>query len=323
MKKFWNLECHFLRNIDEIDTVEFQPSGKFWPDLNNILIILEAIPHPSFTQGPKTDSRYFCSSLQFDEYSLKVLCKVAKQSHLKTFGFSNCALPEGHINYLIALTDSPNIEKFQIDWNPLPDPLVFIKILHSGCKLQTLSLKSCELNNAFFSELCERLQKNEILKELDLFGNHINDLKPLAFVLQSNRTLTSLSLSKNSIRDQDLAPLIGIFGKIKISAEEAEEYRKVEREKATSKYLAGNQNVSKSFTDDLEINEETQECFLIKNKVFRNFNLSLNCCSGDHYLRLVLSQALPEFKVLMSKNPLPETVKESLLQAFSNNLILK
>lgn len=322
MKRFWNLECHFLRNTDEIESIEFQSSGKFWPDLNNILIILEAIPHPSFTLDPKTDSRYFCNSLQFDEFSLKILCRVAKHSHLKTFGFSNCALPEGHINYLTALTDSPNIEKLQIDWNPLPDPLVYVKILHAECKLQALSLKSCELTNAFFSELCERLQKNEILKELDLFGNFINDLQPLAAVLQTNRTLACLSLSKNSIKDQDLAPLIGIFGKIKVSAEEAEEYRKIEREKATSKYLAGGQNVSKSFTDDLEVNEETQEFFLIKNKVFRNFNLSLNCCSGDHYLRLVLSQALPEFKMLMSKNPLPETVKESLLQAFGNSLIL-
>jgi Leucine-rich repeat (LRR) protein len=197
-----------------------------------------------------------------------------------------------------------------------------VKILHTDCKLQSLSLKSCDLNNSFFSDLCERLQKNENLTELDLYDNQITNLVPLASVLQVNRTLKSLSLCKNSIRDQDLAPLVGVFGKIRMSALEAEEYKKIEREKATSKYLAGNQNLSKSFTDDLEFNEDSGEYFLIKNKVFRNFNLSLNCCDADHFLRLVLSQVLPSFKILISKNPLPETVKNSLMQAFSGNVIV-
>lgn len=322
MKRTWNMDCHYLRNFDEIENAEFQPSGKFWPDLNNFLIILEAIQHPSFVNGSKIETRYFCSSFQFDEFSFRILCKVAKHSTLKTFGFSNCGLPEGHINYLLEVTENPNIEKLQIDWNPLADPLVFVKILHTDCKLQSLSLKSCDLNNSFFSDLCERLQKNENLTELDLYDNQITNLVPLASVLQVNRTLKSLSLCKNSIRDQDLAPLVGVFGKIRMSALEAEEYKKIEREKATSKYLAGNQNLSKSFTDDLEFNEDSGEYFLIKNKVFRNFNLSLNCCDADHFLRLVLSQVLPSFKILISKNPLPETVKNSLMQAFSGNVIV-
>ena len=316
------MDCHFLRNFDEIESVEFQPSGKFWPDLNNFLIILEAIPHPSFVNSSKIETRYFCSSFQFDEFSFRILCTVAKHSTLKNFGFSNCDLPEGHINYLLEVTESPGIEKLQIDWNPLPDPLVFVKILHTGCKLQSLSLKSCDLNNSFFSNLCERLQKNESLTELDLYDNNITNLVPLASVLQLNRTLKSLSLSKNSLRDQDLSPLVGVFGRIRMSLEEAEEYKKIEREKATSKYLSGNKNLSKSFTDDLEFNENTGEYYLIKNKVFRNFNLSLNCCDGDHFLRLMLSQALPGFKILISKNPLPEAVKSSLMQAFSGNIIV-
>jgi hypothetical protein len=310
-----------LRDVNEIDQCNFKPSGNFWPDLQNLVEILGAKPHPCFIPGHK--NRFFAISYKFDEFSFAILCKVLATSPIKQVGFNNANLQTIHITYLLKLILIPTFQNLQIDWNPIESPLMFSELLNNSSKLQSLSLRSSGINNEAFAAICENLKDNRVLKSLDLYGNFINDLIPLGGLLNVNRTLSMLSLSGNQLTDECLEPLLGAFGKILYSQEEVEVFKKKQKDNAKKKIQFSDKKlIDAILEDEIYIDDDTNQSYLLKNQVFNHFNLSLNKFTGDHYLRLVLSQATKNFKILISGNLFPESLKNSLTQAFPNNLII-
>lgn len=324
MEKSWSLSCHNDRNLEEINECTFQPSGRLWPDLQNLVQILGASMHPAFKYLKKPETRFIANSIQFDDFSFGILCKAISDSQLKHLVFTNTNLTQSALSHLTNLLSCTPLQSLQLDWNPLPTPQLFNEFASSTLKIQHLSLKSCGIDDLTFALICSSLKENIHLKSLDLFGNSIKDLKGLGEMLIVNRSLINLNLSGNSICDEDLGPLVGTFGKILYSEKEAVEFRSIEREKAKMKiqHFGKNNFTDFMFTDEIIVDEETQEYFLLKNQAFMHFNLSLNKFTTDHFLRLILSVSLKNFKILLSGNPLPESLKVSLTQAFPLNLII-
>lgn len=324
MERTWSLSCHDNRQLSEISESKFQPSGRFWSDLRNLVHMLDATIHPCFVNIPKQDTRFTGISFKFDDFSFAILCKILFSSPLKQIIFNNCSLSVAQINNLVSLRSLPHFQSLQIDWNPVENPMIFADLLCLDSKLHSLSLKSCNLDNESFFTICESLKTNKTLNFLDLYSNQISDLSKLSEALKENRSLVGLSLCSNNIHDENLSPLIGIIGKILCTEEDAQEFKRIEKEKAKKKVQEiGPLDMFKGdFTDEIEYNEESKEYFIMKNQVFRQFNLSLNKISNDHYLRLLLGSALKSFKVLITGNPLPESVKSSLGQAFAQNIIV-
>ena len=325
MNEVWNLHCHDGRQLTEISESLFQPSGIFWPDLQNLIQILGAKIHPCFKPlSKKQENRFVAISYKFDDFSLGILCKAITNSATKHLGFSNTALSESNITQLINLIKQSDIKILQIDWNPIENPDLFGEFLKSPSKLQNLSLKSSGIHIQAFNCLCENLKVNKSLQTLDLYGNNITNLTALASLLETNRSLASINLSGNQLTDEHLAPLVGVFGKIPYSEEQVKEFKSLEKIKAKMKIqsLPAHSFSNEDFSDEIFYEEERKEYFLLKNQIFRHLNLSLNNFTNDHYLRLILSIALKDLKILLSGNPLPESLKTSLLQAFNLNLFI-
>lgn len=199
----------------------------------------------------------------------------------------------------------------------------FSQFLQYNSKLQYLSLKSCRINDLGLSNICDVLKENKILKSLDLYGNEFESLVPLAEMLEVNRSLMHLSLAKNNLTDEKLLPLVGSFGKIPFPDERADEFRQKEKDKMKVKSSKPKSMANADPpSDELIIEEESKQTFLVKNKVFARLNISLNRIENDRQLRLLLIQALPHFKIIISGNPIPELIRKPLLLGFLHNLVI-
>jgi hypothetical protein len=323
MENVWRLACHDDRNESEIQDLAFEFSGRFWPDLQNALTMLQAKIHPTFYAQNRSDVRFFASGYRFDDFSFRILCFVLKPSGLKQLVFNNCALETRKIEVLARTLEGAKVSSLQVDWNPIEEPTQFALLAGPEIRVQSLSLKACVMENDGFGRICEALKQNTSVKQLDLYGNNISDLKKLAEMLGVNRTLGGISLCCNRIGDQELEPLVGAVGKIRLNAEEAEDYKREEREKAKSKvFNMKKERFSEILSDELITDDSTGEFYVLKNQVFRQLNLSLNQISNDHFLRLFLSTAHKHFQVLLTGNPFSATTVSSLTQVFPINVII-
>ncbi|CAG9323770.1 unnamed protein product [Blepharisma stoltei] len=320
----WSLYCHDSRGLHEIKEAGFKPSGKLWSDISNLLQVLNAKIHPCFKDQIPTESENFSAmSYRFDNFSFKVLMFVLTTANVKQIRFNNCDLNEDLIAMIIEIISLDHINWLQIDWNPGLQDYKYSELLRGDSKLQVLSLKACNLGDNALSYICEALKENKKLKTLDLYGNRIYSLTPIAEMLEVNRSLMHLNLAKNELTDEQLMPLVGAFGKIPFPSERVEEFRRREKEIIKEKAMKnkGHGEIEPP-ADELIEEEESGQCFLMKNKVFSRLNLSLNKIESDRQLRLILIQALPHFKILMKNNPIPELVKRPLVIGFSQNLVI-
>ncbi|CAG9326702.1 unnamed protein product [Blepharisma stoltei] len=331
---YWFYNCHEQRRLDEITALGYKCTGRLWNDLANIIQSLSAYMHPSFKEQLRDMStssgqeieipNFLATSFHFDVFSFKILIFTLTTDPVRMLRFNNCGLSEELVDMLQSIIHLDHINWIQLDWNPgLPDRK-YIDFLKEGTKLQTLSLRCCNLGNEAIHGICEALKTNKTLKALDLYGNCFNTLTSFAGVLETNRYLVHLNLAKNNLTDDHIAPFIGVFGRLHFPDDKVEEYRKKEKDLAKAKALKskGKQVEPEPPADELVQDEESKQFYLIKNKVFKRLNLSLNNISSDHYLRLLLHQVLPNFKLVLQVNPIPESVKRQLAMGFADILIL-
>ena len=190
--------------------------------------------------------------------------------------------------------------------------------------MQLLSIRVSNLSDSAFRLICENLKNNKYLKTLDLYGNNITNLTPLAEVLDVNRFLMNLNIGKNQITDEGLGCLVGIFGKLEFPEDKVEEYRKKEKEIAKIKAQKNRGKVlePEAPADELIQDEETKQFYLLKNKVFRQLNISFNSLTICENLRNILDHSLGSFKVVISHNPLTTEILESLQHQYPNSVVL-
>jgi Ran GTPase-activating protein (RanGAP) involved in mRNA processing and transport len=105
----------------------------------------------------------------------QVLQALARHPKLTKLGFRECYLSRDEARLLrMALCNIPS--------------------------LQSLVLKDCDLGKNGLTELAPALYHNTSIKELDMSGNHLNDMESaeiLQDILRSNKTITTLDLSRN------------------------------------------------------------------------------------------------------------------------------
>ena len=200
----------------------------------------------------------------------------------------------------------------------------YSELLREGSRLQLLSLRVSNIGDEGFRLLCENLKNNKFLRTLDLFGNQISNLVPFAEVLEINRFLMNFNIGKNFITDEALGPLVGVFGKLEFPEEKVEEYRKKEKELAKIKAQKNRGKViePEAPADELIQDEEAKQFFLLKNKVFRNLNLSFNRLTRSENLKTILNHSLAHFKIIISYNQLSTETLEFLQQNYPVSLVL-
>lgn len=290
--------------------------------------------HPAFKEqlrdlstasGQDADiPNFFATSFHFDLFSFKILINCLTADPVKQIRFNNCDLSEELIDMLQGIVNLDHINWLHLDWNPgLPDRK-YADFLREGSKIQTLSLRCCNLGNESVRGICDSLKANKVLKALDLYGNRFTTLQDFASALEVNRSLVHLNLAKNNLTDDHLSVFVGNFGRVHFQDEKVEEFKKKEKDLAKAKALKARGKVQEPEipADELIQDEESKQYFLIKNKVFKRLNLSLNNISLDVHLRQILIQALPNFKVMLHVNPLSDSLKRQLSTGFGDIVIL-
>lgn len=325
-KSIWNFKSASHRSPSEVIEAQVKPTGKFYNDLQMFSLQFNGSIHPTFKDSGHTESEtpYFSAiSVKFDLFSFKILSIALATCPTRMVKFNNCELTAEHIDMLVPSLNFENFSWLQIDWNPLAEHK-FSELLRENSKLQLLSLRACCISDEGFRLICENLKNNKFLKTIDLYGNVISNLVPLAEVLDVNRYLVNVNIGKNFVTDESLAPLIGVFGKLEFPEDKVEEYRKKEKELAKLKAQKNRGKVVETEppSDELIQDEETKQFFLLKNKVFRHLNLSFSPITKFENLKVILDHALNIFKAVISYNQLPTETLEMIHKQYPNNLVL-
>ncbi|OMJ70482.1 hypothetical protein SteCoe_31526 [Stentor coeruleus] len=325
-KGIWDYYTQYRRPPTEIIEAQIKLTGKLYNDLAMISQQFDAPLHPCFNDPgqPENEIPYFSAiSHCFDNLSFKILCVALSGCPTRMVKFNNCEITPEQIDLILPCLSFEHTPWLQIDWNPLPNNK-FSDLLRDGSKLQLLSLRVCNLENDAFRLICDNVKTNKFLKTLDLYGNFISSLVPLAEVLEVNRFLMNVNIGKNNITDDELGCLVGVFGKLDFPDEKVDEYRKKEKDLAKIKAQKNRGKVVEPETpaDELIQDEETKQYFLLKNKVFRHLNLSFCSLTKCDNLRNILSHSMPHFKAVISYNPLPQEQVESLQKSFPNSLLI-
>lgn len=323
---FWTFKTSGHRNPSEVIETQVKLTGKLYNDLQMMTALFAGNLHPAFkeTFHSETEIPYLSAiSVRFDLFSFKILAIALAGCPTRMVKFNNCELTPEHIDMLSVSLLSENFPWLQIDWNPLPESK-FADLVREGSKLQLLCLRACEIKDEGFRLICENLKGNKYLKTLDLYGNFINNLVPLAEVLEVNRFLVNVNLGKNQITDESLAALVGVFGRLEFPEDKVEEYRKKEKELAKVKAQKNRGKVvePEAPADELVQDEETKAFFLLKNKTFKHLNVSFCPLKNCDNLRAILNKALSNFKAVISFNQMSSEMLEALQKNYPANLVL-
>ena len=324
---YWNLNCNTQRELTEVNDSVYKCTGKLWTDLATFVHLLDAKMHPAFKEpatdaSNPTDPQAFAAiSYKFDDFSFKILTTVLSSCPLKQVRFNNCDLTESQLDMLVPLTALEHFSWLQLDWNPCPAFDRFANLLRESSKLQVLSLRACNLSDEAVGQLGQALKNNRALRVLDLYHNDFQDLRPLAEVIDVNRTLEHLNLSDNHLTDASLNVLVGTFGRIVVPDDKLEEYKKKEKELAKLRaQRAKAKTEGEPPVDELLVDEETKQNIFIKNKAFKSLNLSMNPITSDECLRALLDLSLEEFQIILKRVPL--TTRDALHADFPAKVVI-
>ena len=126
--------------------------------------------------------------------------------------------------------------------------------------------------------------KNEenCIRVLNLFKNNLTDecIKTFSEMILVNKNLEEINFGNNFLTDESLDLIVKNFGIFKMSPEEVEEYRKLEKERQD--IIKQNAKLKASKKPELEVpyldemKEENGEFFKVKNEVLKVFNLIQN-----------------------------------------------
>ena len=315
-RSIWNFKASAHRNPSEVIETQVKLTGKLYNDLQMMTAMFGGSLHPAFKES-------FHSETETPYFSFKILAIALAGCPTRMVKFNNCELTPDHIDMLSISLLSENFPWLQIDWNPLAESK-FADLVREGSKLQLLSLRACHVTDEGFRLVCENLKANKYLKTLDLYGNHVSNLAPLAEVLEVNRFLVNVNLGKNLITDDSLAALVGVFGRLEFPEDKVEEYRKKEKELAKVKAQKNRGKVvePEAPADELIQDEETKAYFLLKNKTFKHLNVSFCPLTKCDNLRVILNKALSNFKVVISFNQMSSELLEALQKNYPGNLVL-
>ena len=138
-------------------------------------------------------------------------------------------------------------------------------ITHAPSKLEILFLRGNFLDDEIEIKIVEGLKNEE---------NFIRD------IILINRNLEEINLGNNSLTDESLDLIVKNYGIFKMTPEELEEYRKIEKEKQD--IIKQNAKLKASKKPELkvpyldEFKEINGEIFRFKNDILKVFNLIQN-----------------------------------------------
>ena len=313
-KKFWSYEiCSQFNLTDEILTSGKQ-RGKFFEDALFFYEMMGTGPHPSIKrlQGNASPTSINFNNVLLDINTIKIVFHLLPNSKVTTLKFSNNNFNIKSLECLVnnLIEKENNINNLTYEWNSdvIIDDIKYsyndIKIIedekllqdmkktqnllvnlitHVPSKLEILCLRGNCLGDEIAIKIFEGLKNEEnCIRVLNLFKNNLTDecIKTFSEMILVNKNLEEINFGNNFLTDESLDLIVKNFGIFKMSPEEVEEYRKLEKERQD--IIKQNAKLKASKKPELEVpyldemKEENGEFFKVKNEVLKVFNLIQN-----------------------------------------------
>lgn len=154
--------------------------------------------------------------------------------------------------------------------------------LSTSPKIEALCLRGNFMGDENAKLLFENLKNNSCLKVLSLYKNSLTSqcIPPLCDMLEVNKKLEELNLGGNSLNDQDLSMIKNSIGKIQLTAEEIESYLKRAKEREAiiekNKKLKAAKKPEEPVPIIEEVVQQGEQYFLMKNTKLKVLNLMQN-----------------------------------------------
>jgi hypothetical protein len=165
---------------------------------------------PSFDQStrpsyPSKAMFAWAYVVNLDGLETVLLSDTSKITELGIHKFYGSLPIMGLTRVLQALGQHPTLTKLGLRCCPLgrEEPRLLHMALCNISSFQSLDLASNHLGSAKLVELAPALYDNTLIKELNMSDNHLDDIASaeiLRDILRSNKTMTTLDLSGNKIR---------------------------------------------------------------------------------------------------------------------------
>jgi hypothetical protein len=329
---YWHYTINDSRSPSEVTSCSYKSVGNLWQDLHGLCTALNAPLHPCFKDpNPESSSSiitsYTAMNCKFDEFSFRILVQALSYAQtIKTLKFHNCELSDECITLLGQLFNNETFETLHLDWNSGLQYNTIIHLIRDESQLKYLSLRCCGIDEECFRQICGKLKTNRHLRGLDLYGNRVTSLIPLAEALEENRHLTSLNLAHNCLTDANIACLIPAIGRQPFPSEQVDEHRKKEKERDI---IANKQAKLKikapehvPIVDRIEHFPDGNQWVIYKNEIFSYLNISLNNFESAENLRSVLERANQGFKLHVAASHIPKMQRQELKLSYSDKILL-
>ena len=313
-KKFWSYEICSQFNLTEEVLSSGKQRGKFYEDALLFYELMGTGPHPSIKrlQGNSTPTSVNFNNVLLDINTIKILFHLLPNTKITTLKFSNNNFNIKSLECLVKclIEKENNINNLSYEWNHevIIDDIKYsykdIKIIedekllqdikktqnllinlitHVPSKLEILCLRGNCLGDEVAIKIFEGLKNEEnFIRVLNLFKNNLTDesIKVFSEMILINKNLEEINFGNNYLTDEALELISKNYGIFKMSQDEYEEYKKLEKERQD--IIKQNAKLKASKKPELEVpyldevKEINGEFFRVKNDILKVFNLIQN-----------------------------------------------
>ena len=313
-KKFWSYEvCSQFNLTDEVLTTA-KKRNKFYEDALYFYEIMGTGPHPSIKhlQGVQNPTSINFSNVLIDINTIKIFFNLLPSTKITSIKLNNNNFNLKCLESLVKnLTEKENnINNISYEWNSdiiiddikysykdisiiedeklLQDikksqNLLINLVTHIPSKLEIVCLRGNFLGDEVAIKIFEAMKQEENpIRVLNLFKNDLTDecIKTFSEMILVNRNLEEINFGNNLLTDEALDLIIKNYGIYKLTPDEVEEWKRIDKEKQdiikqNAKLKAAKKpELEVPFLDELK--EIEGEYYKVKNDVLKVFNLIQN-----------------------------------------------
>ena len=324
-KKFWSYEICMQFNLTEEVLSSGKQRGKFYEDALFFYEMMGTGPHPSIKslQGNPSPTSINFSNVLLDINTIKIFFHLLPNSKITTVKFNNNNFNLKSLECLVKclMEKENNINNLSYEWNSdvIIDDIKYsyndLKIITDEkliqdikktqsllvnlvtfvpSKLEILCLRGNCLGDEVAIKIFEGLKNEEsFIRVLNMYKNNLTDecIKTFSDMILVNRNLEEINFGNNYLTDESLELIIKNYGIFKMSPDDVEEYKKLDKERQD--IIKQNAKLKASKKPELEVpflNEMKEiegEFFKVKNDVLKVFNLIQNNFTENSFENII------------------------------------
>lgn len=324
-KKFWSYEISNQFNLTDEILNSGKQRNKFYEDALFFYEIMGTGPHPSIKtlQGNSSPTSLNFNNVLLDINTIKIIFHLLPNSKITTLKLCNNNFNLKSLEFLMKCLceKENNINNLSYEWNSevIIDDIKYsykdIKEIEDEKLLQDLK-KSQNLVLSYINNIPSKLEilclrgdcfgdesaikifegmknENNNIRVLNLFKNNLTNKSIISFseMILINRKLEEINFGNNNLTDEALELIVKNYGFFKMTPEEIEDHKRLEKEKQDIIKANAKAKASKKPEAEVpyidEIKEIEGETYRVKNDVLKVFNLIQNDFSEKSFDNII------------------------------------